>query len=187
MIIVKVELHSAITGQKTELARMMIDNIGGDLKRGNYRARTFRGRSAEGLDKAMTAGSVSRFALLVWEKPNPMPMRNKHYLPDTEPFVHAWSKGHAPVGDHHDMHRTIRAASVKTSAFDHPTVKPDAVMDKIVRNVAGSTICDPFMGTGSTGVAAVKAGKAFVGIEQNPTHFETACRRIAAALEGTAP
>lgn len=39
---------------------------------------------------------------------------------------------------------------------------------------------------GSTGVAAVKAGKTFVGIEQNPTHFETACRRIAAALEGTA-
>lgn len=36
---------------------------------------------------------------------------------------------------------------------------------------------------GSTGVAAVKAGKRFVGIEQNPTHFETACRRIAAAME----
>jgi len=66
-------------------------------------------------------------------------------------------------------------------------VKPDAVMDKIIRNVAGESICDPFMGTGSTGVAAVKAGKRFVGIEQNPTHFETACRRIAAAMEGTAP
>ena len=60
MIIVKVELHSAITGQKNELARMMIDNIGGDLKRGNYRARTYRGRSAEGLDKSMTAGAITR-------------------------------------------------------------------------------------------------------------------------------
>jgi site-specific DNA-methyltransferase (adenine-specific) len=131
-------------------------------------------------------GSFSRFALLVWEKPNPMPMRNKHYLPDTEPFIHAWSKGYAPVGDHHDMHRVVRALSFKTSLYQHATVKPDAVMDKIIRNVAGETICDPFMGTGSTGVAAVKAGKRFIGIEQNPTHFETACHRIAAAMEGTA-
>lgn len=60
MIIIRVELHSAITGQKTELARMMIDNIGGDLQRGNYRARTYRGRSAETLDKSMAAGNATR-------------------------------------------------------------------------------------------------------------------------------
>ncbi len=67
--------------------------------------------------------------------------------------------------------------------FDHPTVKPGPVMDKIVRNVAGSTICDPFMGTGSTGVAAIKAGRRFVGIEKNPRHFETAVTRLTLAWE----
>jgi site-specific DNA-methyltransferase (adenine-specific) len=60
----------------------------------------------------------------------------------------------------------------------HPTVKPDAVMDKIIRNVSGKSVCDPFMGTGSTGVAAIRAGKRFVGIEHNHAHFDTACRRI---------
>lgn len=60
MIIVKVELHSAITGKQTELARMMIDNIGGDLKVGDYRARTYRGRSAAALEKAMQSGLTTR-------------------------------------------------------------------------------------------------------------------------------
>lgn len=120
-----------------------------------------------------------RAAMLAWIKPNPSPHRNKHYLADIEPYIHAWNKGYHPVGDHHDMHRWISAGSMPSKVHGHPTVKPDAVMDKIVRNVAGESICDPFMGTGSTGVAALRAGKRFVGIERNPVHFETACRRIA--------
>lgn len=59
MIIVKVELHSAITGEKTELARMMIDNIGGDFQRRNYRTRTLRGRSADALEKSMREGAIT--------------------------------------------------------------------------------------------------------------------------------
>jgi len=60
MIIVRVELVSAIDGQTTELARMMIDNIGGTHKVGNYGCRTYRGRSAEQLTKAMLANAVTR-------------------------------------------------------------------------------------------------------------------------------
>lgn len=119
-----------------------------------------------------------RAALLFWTKPNPSPHRNKHYLADTEPYIHAWNKGYAPVGDHHDMHRWVSAASMASKTYGHPTVKPDAVMNKIISNLAGESVCDPFMGTGSTGVAAIKAGKQFVGIEKNPAHFATAVRRI---------
>jgi hypothetical protein len=53
MIIVRVELWSAVNGEKTELARMIIDNIGGTVQRGDYRARTLRGRSREALDRAL--------------------------------------------------------------------------------------------------------------------------------------
>jgi len=60
MIIVRVELHSAIDGQKTKLARMMIDNTGGTEKVGNYRCRTYRGRPVEDLDRAMFTESVTR-------------------------------------------------------------------------------------------------------------------------------
>ncbi|SNS21177.1 site-specific DNA-methyltransferase (adenine-specific) [Sphingomonas laterariae] len=128
-------------------------------------------------------GVFHRFALLMWTKPNPMPMRNRHYLPDTEPFIHAWNRGYHPIGEHHDMHRWIHANSMPTKLFDHPTVKPMAVMEKILRNVSGEAICDPFMGTGSTGVAAIRAGKRFTGIEKNPAHFATAVERLRTAWE----
>lgn len=127
-------------------------------------------------------GLFHRFCLLGWIKPNPSPMANKHYLADVEPFIHAWNPGWHPQGEHYDKHRWVTAGSMKSAVFGHPTVKPTSVMDKIIANVTGRTICDPFMGTGSTGVAAIKAGRRFVGIEQNPKHFETAVSRLTAAF-----
>ncbi|CAL77394.1 hypothetical protein BRADO3616 [Bradyrhizobium sp. ORS 278] len=51
MIIVRVELHSAVTRQVTEIARMRICNVGGTREHGDYRAETFRGRSAQQLSR----------------------------------------------------------------------------------------------------------------------------------------
>lgn len=128
-------------------------------------------------------GSFERFALCSWRKKNPQPVANKHYRPVNEFYVHAWSKGFHPAGALADLDRQIEAMSPRgEQKFGHPTVKPDAVMDKIIRNVAGDSVCDPFMGTGSTGVAAIRAGKRFAGIEKNPAHFDTACARIEAAV-----
>jgi site-specific DNA-methyltransferase (adenine-specific) len=45
-------------------------------------------------------------------------------------------------------------------------------------NVRGNSILDPFMGSGTTGVAALMAGKRFIGIEHDPVYFEYACKRI---------
>ncbi|WP_375284864.1 DNA-methyltransferase [Sphingobium yanoikuyae] len=128
-------------------------------------------------------GNYRRVCVNVWIKPNPSPHRNKHYLADTEFFIHAWQEGHHPVGDHHDMHRHVTARSQPSKVHDHPTVKPDAVMEKIIANMGEGIICDPFMGTGSTGVAAVKAGRTFIGIEHNPKHFATAVERLRLAHE----
>jgi site-specific DNA-methyltransferase (adenine-specific) len=47
---------------------------------------------------------------------------------------------------------------------------------------ANDVVLDPFMGSGSTGVAAVKEGRSFIGVEIEPAYFEIACRRIEAAL-----
>ena len=47
----------------------------------------------------------------------------------------------------------------------------------------GGIVLDPFMGSGSTGIAAVRHGFRFLGIEQSPEYFDIACRRIAHAVE----
>ena len=57
--------------------------------------------------------------------------------------------------------------------------KPVALMsDLLGLSQPGEVILDPFMGSASTGVAALQMGRRFVGIEAEPTYFETACRRI---------
>ncbi|MBA2434376.1 MAG: hypothetical protein H0V54_04690 [Chthoniobacterales bacterium] len=48
----------------------------------------------------------------------------------------------------------------------------------------GETVCDPFMGSGSTGVSAVRLHRNFIGIERDAAHYATACARIAHELEG---
>lgn len=127
-------------------------------------------------------GIFHRHALCVWGKTNPQPVANKHYRPDLEFYIHAWSRGFEPAGTLAEKLRLSRISSPRGAAkFGHATRKPDALMDKIVLNAGGRTICDPFMGTGSTGVAAIRAGRIFTGIEHNPKHFETAVRRITAA------
>lgn len=130
-------------------------------------------------------GLFHRFALCTVIKKNPVPMRNKHYLPDLELYTHAWNHGFHPIGDHHDMHRHVSSYTYRANlrGLKHGTVKADNVMMKILRNVQGNTVIDPFMGTGSTGVAAIRTGKVFTGIEKNPDHFLTAVDRIAAAYQ----
>lgn len=128
----------------------------------------------------------NRFILGGWAKLNPMPMCNKHYLYDTDYYWHAWNKGWHPIGSVAQKRRFVADKVQPAKKYDHGTVKPEAVMDKIMANINGQTVCDPFMGTGSTGVAAVKAGKTFTGIEHNPKHFQTAVLRIRAAYEAHA-
>ena len=80
--------------------------------------------------------------------------------------------------------------------FDHPTQKPLEVMKWSIGHLPepNQTILDPFMGSGTTGVAAVQMGRKFIGIEREPKYFDIACRRIEEAqrqgdffIEGTTP
>jgi site-specific DNA-methyltransferase (adenine-specific)/modification methylase len=62
---------------------------------------------------------------------------------------------------------------------DHPTQKPVGVMRWALQQLPPvKTVLDPFMGSGTTGVACVNLGRAFIGIEREPSYFDIACRRI---------
>lgn len=69
----------------------------------------------------------------------------------------------------------------RTDNANHPTEKPVSLMRAVVGWTTG-LILDPFMGSGTTGVAAVRLGRKFIGIEFEPTYYEIARARIADAL-----
>ena len=69
----------------------------------------------------------------------------------------------------------------------HPTTKPQGVMGWCLQQMPQArTICDPYMGSGSTGCAALALGRRFVGIEIDRRYFDVACERIDAASRQTA-
>lgn len=68
----------------------------------------------------------------------------------------------------------------------HPTQKPVALLKWCIEFFPNANvILDPFMGSGTTGVAAVELGRQFIGIEIEPKYFDVACSRIAAATKQT--
>lgn len=68
---------------------------------------------------------------------------------------------------------------------DHPTQKPVGVMTWAISHIPApaNSILDPFMGSGTTGVAAMNLGRTFIGIEREPKYFDIACQRIKAAQD----
>ena len=62
--------------------------------------------------------------------------------------------------------------------FDHDHQKPIRLMRQLVECSKSATILDPFMGSGTTGVACVQLGRQFIGIERERKYFDIACRRI---------
>ena len=122
-------------------------------------------------------------SLLVWHKTNAAPFANGVWRGDIEYCIHSRDKGSVFVGNAEEKKKVSEFPIVVDSA--HPTVKPLPLIAKYIRicSNVGQTVLDPYMGSGTTGIAAVKLARRFVGIEISAKHFDTSCRRIQAALD----
>jgi DNA modification methylase len=120
-------------------------------------------------------------SLLVWHKSNAAPFANGVWRGDIEYCVHAKDSGAVFVGNAEEKKKVSEFPLVVDS--DHPTVKPLPLITKYVRICShlGQTVCDPFMGSGTTGVACVQLGRKFIGIEIDETYFNIAVKRITEA------
>jgi site-specific DNA-methyltransferase (adenine-specific) len=76
--------------------------------------------------------------------------------------------------------------SVRGTKAEHPSPKPIEFMLKLIGRLSAYTILDPFMGSGTTGVACIQLGRRFIGIEKEPKYFDIAVKRIEKAFEDTA-
>lgn len=110
---------------------------------------------------------------LVWDKQN--------YGRDFADCEYAWS----------NIDAVARMFLMRPMNMDggkvHPTQKPERLMKWCIDQckLNPKTILDPFMGSGSTGVAAVQMGKKFIGIEREQIYFDIACERIEKAQKQT--
>jgi site-specific DNA-methyltransferase (adenine-specific)/modification methylase len=95
-----------------------------------------------------------------------------NFVTRSQTFRHLW------VGAYRDSESGIRNV--------HPTQKPVALMEWCIRVAKHpETIIDPFMGSGTTGVACMNLGRKFIGIEIEPKYFDIACERIENAQRQT--
>lgn len=123
--------------------------------------------------------------ILSWHKTNPIPACGNKYLTDTE-FVLFFREKGVKVYDSFDTKRTWYATPLNQSdkkKYGHPTVKPLSILENLVINSSqeDEIVLDCFMGSGSTGVAALNTNRDFIGIELDEGYFKIAKERI----EGT--
>lgn len=95
--------------------------------------------------------------------------------------MHFRERGVPIYGDYHSKKTYyIAGANKDKKLYKHPTIKPLHILRNLIVNSSkeGQTILDPFMGSGSTGVACVNTKRNFIGIELDPGYYEIAKKRI---------
>lgn len=130
--------------------------------------------------KLIEAAGNRRWMLVTWNKPNPCPLVNGNYLPDTEYIIHAFLPG-CLYGDYSDKARFIVHPLGDKEDGRHPNEKPIKVISKLVQlgSLPGHLILDPFLGSGTTLRAAKNLGRRAIGIEIEEKYCEIAAKRMA--------
>lgn len=124
-----------------------------------------------------------KFDIICWHKTNALPTYSNKYLSDTEYLLYfRKGKGKCFPQTYEDA-KTYYIAPINhkdKKTWNHPTIKPLDITEKIIRNSSkeGQTILDPFMGSGTVGVACKNLNRKFIGVEIDTNYFSIAQQRI---------
>lgn len=124
-----------------------------------------------------------KFDILCWHKTNALPTYSNKYLSDTEYLLY-FRKGRGKCfPQSYEDAKTFYIAPINAKdkkLYGHPTVKPLDFTESIIRNSTkeNQIVFDPFMGSGTTGVAALNNNRKFIGIEINKDYYKVAKSRI---------
>ena len=125
--------------------------------------------------------------LIRWEKTNPMPRnRDRRFITDYEVAVWAIKKGGKwtfnRLSETYERPKIVCGVTSKKEKIDggHPTQKPVEVMEWLIKRLSNENdiILDPFMGSGSTGVACKNTNRKFIGIELDKDYYNIAMKRL---------
>ena len=130
-----------------------------------------------GSDKApRPAGTRMR---LIWDKGPALGMGalDLPWKPSTEE-IYVIGRGFIGARDEGAVIYCPPVQSMAANGRQHPNEKPVALLQRLIAKMPGDRIGDPFMGSGSVGVAATIMRRGFIGCEEDPRYFDIACRRI---------
>ena len=124
--------------------------------------------------------------IFVWHKTNPPPKVYKAgFLNSCELVFCCWNKGHvwnfsSQAAMHNFIESPICMGRERLKEPWHPTHKPVKVLSRLIEIASNSkdVVLDPFMGVGSTGVAAKSLGRRFIGFEISEEYFNATCDRL---------
>ena len=119
--------------------------------------------------------------ILIWHKINPVPAYNNTYLPDVEYCVFIRSKNcYFNSNLKYEAYRKVFTNKVNNTGLGHPTIKPLWIVEKMLKvsSREGDLILDPYLGSGTTAVAAKKLKRNYIGIEISKEYCEMADLRI---------
>ena len=120
------------------------------------------------------------FEILILYKTNPIPAKNNHFLPDMEYCVMIRDKGTFFSKECTlDDYRKVFSVSSSGKKL-HPAEKPVEFLERFVRVSCpeNGTVLDPFMGSGSTGIACIQNERNFIGVEKDDKYFDISSNRI---------
>ena len=124
------------------------------------------------------------FDILTWHKPDPTPMCGNKYLSDTEYIIFLRGKGARVYGTYETKRKWFLQNKNTTDkkTYGHPTVKPINIIETLIINSSkeGDIVFDPYMGSATTAVAALRQKRHYLGSEIDNVYFQTAVKRIEA-------
>lgn len=139
--------------------------------------------NARNLTRLQCAAEEAGFAfqnILIWEKNNVTP--NRYYMQQAE-YILLLRKGPARTINNPGTSNVLKVPNIIGRKV-HPTEKPVELMKILIENSSqpGDTVLDPFMGSGSTGVACIENDRRFIGIEIDKKYFDIANGRCKASM-----
>ena len=121
------------------------------------------------------------YDILVWIKTNLIPACGRNYLNDKEYCLYFRKSAQLHTTYQRGHTYWITPTNKKDKMlYGHPTVKPQAIIEDLVLNSSeeGDVILDPFSGSGTTGAAAAKLNRSFIGFEKNEIYYDVSLQRI---------
>lgn len=138
------------------------------------------------LERAMVAAGFRMIRLIIWQKTNPVPLnQSATYLSNSREIAVVGVKGSKPTfNSKYDSGIYNLPIPRHKGKREHPTQKPEKLFAELIAKHSnmGDMVIDPFVGSGTTGVACAKQARNFIGCDINPKYVGIARRRIKEAI-----